>query len=169
MMGETRMRLTNQILGMVAIAALAAVLMLPAGSPNAASGEDAIKQRRELMKKVVSKNWKPIKEYAKDGKGTPGDVAKHAAAMSEAAEKIPALFPKGTGRGDFSDKQTRALPAIWKDWSKFENSAKTLKDETAELVKVAKKGDKDAIVKQIGVTGKACGGCHKPFRGAKAK
>lgn len=162
------MRLTKQVLGMAILAAVAAALLLPAGAPSAASGEEAIKQRRDLMKKVVGKNWKPIKAFAK-GKGSSADVAKHAAAIHEAAGKITALFPKGTGRGDFSDKATRALPDIWKDWSKFENAAKTLANESAKLVKVADAGDKDAISKQIGATGKACGGCHKPFRGAKAK
>ena len=45
-----------------------------------------------------------------------------------------------------------------------------LLDESAKLAKVADGGDKDAIVKQIGMTGKiGCGGCHKPFRGAKVK
>jgi len=159
----------NKILGLAVTVAVAAVLLLPAGSPNAASGEDAIKQRRELMKKVVGKNWKPIKAYAKKGKGTPAEIGKHAAAINDAAGKITALFPKGTGRGDFSDKATRALPDIWKDWSKFENAAKALADESAKLVKVATGGDKDAIAKQIDATGKTCGGCHKPFRGAKAK
>jgi len=157
-------------LGMAVITALAVALLLPAGAPSAASGEDAIKQRRELMKNVVSKNWKPIKAYAKKGEGTPAAVAAHAEAINEAAGKITALFPKGTGRGDYSDKATRALPAIWKDWAGFEKASKALADETAKLAAVAKSGDKDAIVKQIGATGKlGCSGCHKPFRGAKAK
>lgn len=164
------MRLTKQVLGMAVLAAFAAVLLLPAGSPSAASSEEAIKQRRDLMKKVIGKNWKAINAYQKKGKGTPSDVAIHAAAIHEAAGKITALFPKGTGRGDFSDKATRALPAIWKDWGGFEKAAKSLADESAKLVTVAKGGDKDAIGKQIAATGKnACGSCHKAFRGAKAK
>lgn len=122
------------------------------------------------MKKVVGKNWKAIKAYAKKGEGTPAAVAAHAEAISKAAAKIPALFPKGTGRGDYSDKMTRALPAIWKDWSGFEKGAKALATESAKLAVIARNGDKDAIVKQIGATGKlGCGGCHKPFRGAKVK
>lgn len=164
------MRLMKMSLGTAVIAVLAVALLLPAGAPNAASGEDAIKQRRELMKKVVLKNWKPIKAYAKKGEGTPAAVAAHAAALNKAAGKITALFPKGTGRGDFSDKATRALPAIWKDWAGFEKATKALAEQTAKLAAVAKTGDKDAIVKQIGATGKlGCGSCHKPFRGAKVK
>jgi len=157
------------ILGGAAAAALAVVLLAPAGSPNAAGGADAIKQRKDLMKNVVGKNWKPIKAYAEKGKGSAADVAKHAAEIHAAAGKVTALFPKGTGRGDFSDKETRALPAIWKDWAGFEKAAKVLADETGKLAKVAQGGDKDAIAKQVAVAGKACGGCHKPFRGAKAK
>lgn len=160
----------KKFLGIAVIAAVAAVLLLPAGSPNAASGDDAIKQRKELMKKVVGKNWKAIKAYAKKGEGTPAAVASHAEAISKAAGKIAALFPKGTGRGDYPDKVTRALPAIWKDWSDFEKGTKVLAAETAKLAAVARSGNKDAIVKQIAATGKlGCGGCHKPFRGAKVK
>ncbi|MCG8546449.1 MAG: cytochrome c [Alphaproteobacteria bacterium] len=144
------------------------MLMVPADSLVAASGEEAIKERKALMKNIVN-NWKPIKAYAK-GTGTPADVAKHAAALTEDSKRIVALFPKGTGRGDFPDKVTRALPAIWNDWSEFEKIANVMIEESEKLERVAKAGNKEAIVQQIGLTGRlGCGGCHKPFRGAKVK
>ena len=162
------MRLAVKTAGFVGAVAVAAMLLVPADSLVAASGEEAIKERKALMKNI-SKNWKPIKAYAK-GKGTPADVAKHAAVMNADSKKILALFPKGTGRGDFPDKVTRALPAIWNDWSGFEKVTNVMIEETAKLERVAKAGNKEAIVQQIGLTGKlGCGGCHKPFRGAKVK
>ena len=162
------MRVVLRTAGIIGAAAVAAMFLVPADSLTAASGEAAIKERKALMKNI-SKNWKPIKAYAK-GKGTPADVAKHAAVMNAEAKKIVALFPKGTGRGDFPDKVTRALPSIWNDWSGFEKVANVMVEETAKLEKAAKAGNKEAIVQQIGLTGKlSCGGCHKPFRGAKVK
>jgi len=164
------MHVISKFAGAAMLAALATVLVLPVNSLNAAGGEAAIKERRALTKEVIGKNWKPIKAYAKDGKGTPAEIAKHAEEITAAAKKITGLFPKGTGRGDYSDKETRALPAIWKDWNDFEKAAEALGAESAKLTKIAMEGNKDAITKQIGAMGKkGCGTCHKPFRGAKAK
>jgi cytochrome c556 len=149
--------------------ALAGTILLGACASDANDGKTAIEQRRALMKSI-SKNFKPIKAYAKSGKGSAADVVKHANAINASTGKVLALFPKGTGRGDFSDKETRALPAIWKDWAGFEKANKTLADESAKLASIAAGGDQKAIAKQAGAMGKlGCGGCHKPFRGAKVK
>lgn len=159
------------VVGIVGLSAVAIVGLLMLSTPSsAASGEAAIEARIDLMRKDVLQNWKPITAYAKEGKGSPADVARRAKALSAAAAKIPALFPRGTARGDFPDKVTRALPAIWRDWAGFEKATKALVDESAKLSKIAGGGDKSAIIMQIGMTGKnGCGGCHKPFRGAKVK
>ncbi len=149
--------------------ALAGTLFLGACASDATDGSAAIKERRALMKSI-SKNWKPIKAYAKSGQGSAADVAKRAKAINATTDKMLALFPKGTGRGDYSDKQTRALPAIWKDWAGFKKANAALAEESAKLAAIAASGNQQAIAKQVGVMGKrGCGGCHKPFRGAKAK
>ena len=163
------MRPANKLTRIFTITALAGILILPACISSAVDGSDAIKERRALMKSI-SKEWKPIKDYAKSGAGSAADVAKHAAAINGMAKKISALFPKGSGRGNFSDKETRALPAIWKDWNGFQKATSVFEDESAKLIKVAGTGDQKAIAKQVGAMGKnGCGGCHKPFRGAKVK
>ena len=129
-----------------------------------------IEKRIDTMKKVVLKNFKVVKEFVKDGKGSAADVAKAADALVAVAPKIPGLFPKGTGRPDVDAKTTRALPKIWEDWAGFEAAAKALGAEAAKLSMVAAKGGKDAIAAQFGATGKkGCGGCHKPFRGKKVE
>ena len=164
------MPFVTKLASVIAVAAVVAPLALSTAPLNAAGGDAVIKERIDLMRKDVLDNWKPIKAYAKSGKGTPADVSRHAKALGSAAKKIPVLFPKGTGRGDYPDKVTRALPEIWKDWKGFEKATQGLVDQSAKLAKIADGGDKDAIVKQIGITGKiGCGGCHKPFRGAKVK
>ncbi|MDH3702931.1 MAG: cytochrome c [Alphaproteobacteria bacterium] len=163
------MRPAFKLSGILAVAAVAGLVILPACMSSAVGASDAIKERRALMKSI-SKEWKPIKAYAKSGKGSAAGVAKHATAINGMSKKINGLFPKGSGRGDFSDKETRALPAIWKDWTGFEKAAGVLEQESAKLIKIAGTGDQKAIAKQVGAMGKkGCGGCHKPFRGAKVK
>lgn len=151
---------------------LGAALMLSlAGTPAAAAeGKEAIEKRIALMKNGVLKNYLYAKNYAKEGKGTAAGVAEHALLLNEASKQVVALFPKGTGRGDFDDKTTRSLPKIWEDWDGFKKAAEGLTRESAKLAEVAAGGDKDAIAAQFAQTGKiGCGGCHKPFRGAKVK
>lgn len=155
--------------GILTVVALAGLVILPACMSSAVGASDAIKERKALMK-TISKNWKPIKAYAKSGAGSAADVAKHATVINASSMKINSLFPKGSGRGDYSDKETRALPAIWKDWKGFEKASGALEQESAKLIKIAGTGDQKAIAKQVGAMGKkGCGGCHKPFRGAKVK
>ncbi|NKB58369.1 MAG: cytochrome c [Alphaproteobacteria bacterium] len=152
-----------------AAALLAGTVALSGCASGGADKSAAIKDRQALMQTIL-KNWKPIKAFAKSGKGSSADVVKHANAINATTDQMLALFPKGSGRGDFSDKQTRTLPAVWKDWNGFKKANQTLADESAKLASIAAGGDKQAIAKQVGAMGKlGCGGCHKPFRGAKAK
>ena len=76
-------------------------------------------------------------------------------------DKHASLFPKGTDRGELGAKATRAKPEIWSDWSTFETKLGALK-------KVASKVADGDMAAAKGI-GKTCGGCHKLFRGKKAK
>ncbi|MEE8445689.1 MAG: cytochrome c [Alphaproteobacteria bacterium] len=119
---------------------------------------DAVKDRRALMKSNSKAN-KAIKKATKAG-----DIATaktQAMILVANADKIMGLFPKGTGRDMLGAKATRAKPGIWKDWDSFKQKAGALK---SVAMKVAA-GDM-AAAKNIG---KACGGCHKSFRGKKVK
>ena len=75
---------------------------------------------------------------------------------------MPDIFPAGTGDGD-----TGALPSIWQDWAKFEAAASALQSAAAKLADAAGSGDMAAIGAAAGAVGKACGGCHEPFRKKK--
>ncbi len=148
-----------------------AIMVSWAGTPTvAAEGKMAIEMRLKLMKGGVLKNFLYVKKFVKEGKGSTAGVAAHASLLNDASTQIVAYFPKGSGRGDFDEKTTRALPKIWENWRGFEAAAMRLTDESANLARVAAGGDKDAIAKQFGRMGKlGCGGCHKLFRGAKVK
>lgn len=149
----------------------AAIAIAPAGmTAQAMDGKEVIEKRIALMKGGVLKNYLYAKNFVKEGKGSAAGVVAHAHLLNDAAKQVVALFPKGTGRGDFDDKTTRALPKIWEDWDGFKKAADALVEESAKLASVAEGGDKAAIAAQFGTLGKnGCGGCHKPFRGAKAK
>lgn len=158
--------------GAIAALAMGSVLMISQGTSPAvaADGKAVIEKRVAFMKKDILKPWLVIKGFVKDHKGSAADVAKAATALSGAAHGIAPLFPKGTARGDFDAKLTRALPKIWEDWKGFEDAAGVLAAEAAKLASVAAGGDAAAIAAQFGNTGKfGCGGCHKPFRGDKVK
>ena len=169
------MRLGAKIFSVAVTVAVAVALLVPAGAPDAASGEAAIKARVEFMKKDIGMDWDVLAAFAKEGKGSLADVEKRASARAETAKKIPDHFPKGTGRGDFSAKVTRALPEIWLDWDGFKKATAMLTEGSMKLASAAKAGDKDAAVALIGKSGRysrtkiGCAECHEKFRGSRVK
>ena len=162
-------KLTKSLVGAVVLGAVA-IIAGTGGPAMAAEGKAAIEMRVKFMKNDVLGPFKVIKGYVKKSMGSAADVAAAASKINAAAAKIPGLFPKGTSRGEFDEKTTRAPPKIWQDWKGFEAAARRLADESVKVAKVAGGGDKAAIGKQFGTMAKmGCGGCHKPFRGAKVK
>jgi cytochrome c556 len=86
-------------------------------------------------------------------------ILDHARSIQQNSKMTLATFSKGTGLGN-----TKAKPAIWENWSKFESAVQDFERESAKLVKVAESGDMEALAKQVRATGKTCGGCHRNFR-----
>jgi cytochrome c556 len=167
---DDRMGISARI-GIMAVAAVVAGgVLLSSEAINAAmSAKEAIEARKQAMKDMSADN-KAIKAFLTDGKGTTATVGDKASEIAATAKQIVALFPKGSGRGDFSDKETRALPKIWSDWTGYENAATVMVVEAGKLAEIAKTGDKGMIAEQFAKMGKeGCGGCHKVYRGAKAK
>ncbi len=89
-------------------------------------------------------------------------VKQHADAIKAISEMVIDVFPRGSAVGD-----SRAKPEIWQNWDKFMAGYVNYKTQTAKLAEVAASGDLGAIGAQIQEVGKACGGCHKPFRKEK--
>lgn len=90
------------------------------------------------------------------------DIVAHAQAIQITSTVIEDAFKKKVTEG-----KTDAKPDIWQDWDKFVAAAKKLGDESGKLADVAQAGDMAAIGAQVKELGKACGGCHKPFRKPK--
>jgi len=169
------MRIAVKIMSFLVVTAASGVTLLPMGPSHAASGEEVIKARIAFMQDEMEGHWKTLAAYAKSGTGSLADVEKSARALVDLSKKISARFPKDTGRGHYPDDVTRALPAIWKDWEGFQKDAQRLADESETLARLAKEGNKDAVVTMIGTSGSyartkiGCAGCHDTFRGARAK
>ena len=169
------MRIAVKIMSFVVVTAVSGVTLLPMGPSHAASGEEVIKTRVAFMQDEMEGHWKTLAAYAKNGTGSLADVEKSARALVDLAKKISAHFPKDTGRGNYPDDVTRALPAIWKDGEVFQKDIQRLAVESEKLAHLAKEGNKDAVVTMIGSSGSyartkiGCAECHESFRGARAK
>ena len=126
--------------------------------------ENVIKYRQAVMK-AIGGHTGAIVGVVKGEVSYVGHVAAHARGIHAMSKLLVGLFPEGTSQFEFAN--TRALPAIWDDFSKFEAAAKAMEVESAKMVEVAEGGDLAAIGGQLQNLGKACGGCHKPFRQKK--
>lgn len=169
------MGVRHRILGLLMVVSASIIAMWPVSPARAASGEEVIKARVNFMEEEMGREWKVLANFAKNGKGSLADVEKSANALTALAKKIPGHFPKDTGRGNFPDDATRALPEIWKDPNGFEKAVHHFADESANLARLAKAGDKEAVVNLIGTSGSyaksliGCNECHESFRGARVK
>jgi len=91
----------------------------------------------------------------------PFDVTKVNAAFAhwaEAAQKMPGLFPEPPKAGE----ETRALPKIWESKADFEAKIAAFSSAVAENKDKAKTLDELKVA--LPNIGKACGGCHEPYR-----
>jgi len=164
-----------KLMGFVVATTILGVTLLPMGPSHAASGEEAIKARIYFMKNDIYDHFKVLAAFSKKGVGSLDDVEKNARALADLASKIEAHFPKNTGRGEYPDTMTRALPDIWKDWDEFKKGIQRLEDQSGKLALLAKEGNKDAVVNFIGKSGYysktqiGCAECHKSFQGPKVK
>ena len=169
------MHLAIKILGVAVATGMLGVALLSVAPSYAASGEEIIKARINFMKDDIEGHWKPLAAFASKGVGSLADVEKNAAALAKLSEKLPAHFPKDTGRGKDPDKLTRSLPAIWENWEVFQKANRMLAVESEKLARLAKEGNKEAVVDLIGPSGSyaktkiGCADCHENFRGDRAK
>jgi cytochrome c556 len=141
-----------------------AVAVIGAGIATATPAfADAVKDRVAAMKDMGKIN-KALTTAAK--KGDKAAAEKQAMMIVAVAEKLPGLFPKGTDRKALGEKATRAKPEIWAKWDEFKAASEKLKSTAMQVASAAKGGDLAMAAKGMGA---ACGGCHKVFRGDKAK
>jgi len=170
------MRFAVKMSGIALATAVLSVTLLPGATSYAASGEEVIKARINFMNdELDKKNWRVLAAFAAKGKGSLADVEKAANDLANLAEKIPGHFPKDTGRGNYPDKLTRSLPDIWMNWEEFNKDVRRLANQSKNLARLAREGQKDEVVAIIGKSGRysqtklGCTECHENFRGPSVK
>ncbi len=171
--------LTGLVIGAFALAAVSATTSTPAQAQGMKKLMEevemkvknkqhaAIIAKRRGAMRALGGNMKQIAGHLKENRGSPADVAKAAANISQIAKSIPVLFPAGTGLARYPGV-TGAKPAIFKDnKAGFTKAAMQLASLADALGKAASApgAGKAQIGKALGPVGKmGCGGCHKDYR-----
>jgi cytochrome c556 len=111
---------------------------------------------------MMTSNFGPMVAMVK------GEIPWQENQMAGYADQLAALANLNVMRGfaDGSDKgTTRAKPEIWQNKPDFEAKMNDLKKAANALQEVANQGtDRNAIVAQVGATGKACKACHDEYK-----
>ena len=150
-------RLKGWIVGVSAVAALAAGIGMASAADES---ENVIKYRQNVMRSIGGHTG-AISAVVKGEVSFGAHVSAHAEALAATSQLIVDMFPEGTLTG----AETRAKPEIWQDWDDFRAKAGDLDSATSNLVQVVNGGgDMAAIEAAFGDVGKACGGCHRPYR-----
>ncbi|HJW26085.1 MAG TPA: cytochrome c [Rhodocyclaceae bacterium] len=124
--------------------------------------EEPIKYRRAAMT-MIKWHVDRIAPMVKNPQAFNRDeVARNAAALEFLSKVALDGFVPGSQEGD-----TKALPAIWKDWNRFQSLGDRFQAEAAKLREVARTGDPAAVKAQLGQANKVCKECHDDFKSSK--
>lgn len=91
-------------------------------------------------------------------------IQRSAQAIALSAHQIPGLFPKGS-----TDPHSRALPAIWENWDKFEDLTKQLEHEATSIANAADTGGDEKLPNKTKKMFAICKSCHDQFRRPEKK
>jgi cytochrome c556 len=144
------------------IGALCALFLFGAGMGQAAAGEleRALDYRQGVMN-VFNWNMKSMGDMLKGKKFFDAAAfARHAEDLAKAAslDLLPG-FPPDSDQGE-----TGARPDIWFDFEDFSQKLEDLRSATRILRETAGSGDKTAMGKAFGKTGKSCKACHDSYK-----
>lgn len=138
-----------------ALGVMAAGAMI-GGATIALAQSDVVKQRQDNRKQTAAA-MRAIKGVL-DSKGDPKIVVQQAAKLKELEAAFVKMFPPG------SDKDSKALPAVWTDMAGFQAASKAADTAYDKLAMAGGSGDLTAVAAAFQETGKACGACHQKFR-----
>lgn len=150
----------------VAVLAVGLALVAP-GALRADDDDDhgklpagPIRDRHELMEQMgdQAENINEAFNIGQEGFDTE-IIQRSAEQIAARAHRIPALFPKGS-----TDPNSRALPAIWENWDKFEQLAKDLESSAQSLSMAAGSEDDENLREKSKKVFANCKSCHDQFR-----
>lgn len=142
---------------------LAATVALAGVSAAALAHKEAtgiVKTRMDAMT-VISQQMKVLGAMVRGKSDFDAPTAVDAAKMiANHAGEIPDLFPQGSIEGP-----SEALPAIWVDWTQFEQSARKLMREASTLASVASTAVNGKVITEpFAAMAASCKSCHERFR-----
>ena len=145
------------------IRALVAGALLIAFSGSASAQEDTayVDYRQNLMRGIGA-NMAAIGDVFKHGLPLQTNLAGHATNLETGAGQIAAAFNQRV-----TDGKTDAKADIWDDTSGFEQAIAEFQAQSGKLAEAARAGDMAAMGAQVREVGKACSGCHEPYRKPK--
>lgn len=125
---------------------------------------DIIKTRQHKLKDIVGKDAKEISDQLKSGSLDKAVIQSDAAEIDNTLKDLPTWFPKGSGPE--AGVKTAAKPEIWEQPDEFHKAYQDAQAAADNFAKVAAAsgGDLSAVGPAFMTLGRACGGCHKPFR-----
>lgn len=151
--------------GLVVIAAAAsAVALAQVATPakSAADAQAAIEARQQIFKDIKKAN-EPLGAMLRGQREFDAAVVTAGATQIQALSvKIPDAFTVDTHQ--FKDTKTNALDGIWSALSDFKAKADALNTAAANVIEVAKGGDKAAMRQAVIDMSKKCGSCHDSFK-----
>lgn len=152
-----RIRFGLTAIALAALAGSIAIAEAQTGAASIATRQEAMKGNGGAMRTLTQmvRGEQPWNQQA---------AAQAATTLNSTAKAIPSVFPQGSGA---EAGKTRALPAIWQNWSGFEAEAKTLETESAKLLQLAQTNDEAGVKAQLPKVGAVCGSCHEKFRAAQ--
>jgi cytochrome c556 len=116
-----------------------------------------VKERMEAMESMASAT-KEIRRRIVGNRDFPAITAE-AARIAALAQRLPEWFPPGSDAGP-----SEALPAIWRQWPKFQAEAERLALQAGKLGQSAASGDPKEVAAQYRSLGQVCLDCHQTFR-----
>ena len=146
--------------GIAALATVLAVIWM--GQVLAADSPKSLVEYRQAVMKSNGAHATAISMILKGEVSYTKQIPEHADAILEMSLIVPDIFPPNSSYDDYD--KTKALPAIWKEPEKFKAAVKNFQGAAQKFAEVAQGGDLAATTASFQELGKACGGCHKPFR-----
>lgn len=139
-----------------------ALIMLAIAAPllNAcSSGPNEAAAYRHSIFHVIAWQFGTLGAMAKGEQPFDQAVFERKAAILEDLSTLPwEGFQEGTAEG--SD----AKPAIWENRKDFDAKARDFEEQVSTLARLAREGDKEAMLGQVGQVGKSCKACHDDYR-----
>ena len=149
------------------IAATAGILIAAAGAAFAADEPGNVIKYRQATMKAIGGHMGALGAMAKGEVSYTDEAFGHAHAIYQMSQGLDRYWPAGTGKGEVDGVETRALPEIWHQGEKFQESIEQLQTESKKLADLTEGGDFEqaAFAQQVGAMGKqGCGNCHETFR-----